>query len=198
MSDLTTLLLWLHARCRMVAFHGPVVARRGGWSKDTWRHLIEALEGRTPSRPQRPRALTAVAPGVAEGPLLGGNLTILSHSIGTSWQPDLRGAILFLEEVNERYFRVDRKITHLRTAGLLHGVAGVLVGQVHKSGEKRTNGFTLADVLADLLGDLGVPVLMGYPAGHARANRTLPIGARVRIDAGHRSVTFLEQGVTAA
>ena len=197
MSDLTTLLLWLNRHCGLVAFHGPVVARRGGWSAFTWRHLIDTLEGKVSAKPLRPRGLEAVTSGVAEGLLLGGNLTILSHSIGTPWQPDLRGAILFIEEVNERYFRIDRKIIHLRTAGMLHGVAGVLVGHVHKSGEKKS-GETLKEILQDVLGDLGVPVLMGFPAGHARNNVTLPMGPRVRIDAGQRAVWMLESGVTAA
>jgi muramoyltetrapeptide carboxypeptidase len=98
--------------------------------------------------------------------------------------------------VNERYFRIDRKIIHLRTAGLLHGVAGVLLGQVHKSGEKKC-GETLKEILRDVLGDLGVPVLMGFPSGHARHNVTLPLGVRVRIDAG-LAVLMLESGVTAA
>jgi muramoyltetrapeptide carboxypeptidase len=99
--------------------------------------------------------------------------------------------------VNERYFRIDRKIIHLRTAGLLHGVAGVLLGQVHKSGEKKS-GEMLEEILRDVLGDLGVPVLMGFPSGHARHNVTLPLGARVRIDAGNLAVLMLESGVTAA
>ncbi len=198
MSDLTTLLLWLERACGLVTFHGPVIAKRGGWSEFTWRSLIEVLEGRQSKAPIRPRGLKTVIGGVAEGRLVGGNLTLLSHSIGTPWQPDTRGAILFIEEVNERYFRVDRKIVHLRTAGLLEGIAGVLVGHVYKSGERKKNGYTLDEVLRDVLGDLGVPVLMGFPAGHGRHNMTIPMGVRARMDADKRTITWLEPGVTAA
>ncbi|OGP81498.1 MAG: hypothetical protein A2Y95_05210 [Deltaproteobacteria bacterium RBG_13_65_10] len=198
MSDLTTLLLWLERACGLVTFHGPVIAKRGGWSDFTWRHLVAVLEGRQGKTPLRPQGLRTVIGGVAEGRLLGGNLTLLSHSIGTPWQPDTRGTILFIEEVNERYFRVDRKIVHLRTAGLLEGIAGVLVGQVHKSGERKKNGYTLEEVLRDVLGDLGVPVLMGFPAGHGRHNMTIPMGVRVRMDADQRMITWLETGVISA
>jgi muramoyltetrapeptide carboxypeptidase len=127
----------------------------------------------------RPDGLTTVIGGAAEGPLVGGNLTILCHSIGTPWQADLRGAILFIEEVNDPYWRMDRRIVHLRAAGLLDGVMGVLVGQVHRSGEPEGDGDVLREVLHDVLGGLGVPVLMGFPAGHGEDNITLPMGVRV-------------------
>lgn len=196
MSDLTALLLWLREACGLVSFHGPMVARRGGWSDGVWKQLVEALEGRDTGRPLRPDGLVTLIGGVAEGPLVGGNLTILSHCIGTPWQPDLTGAILFIEEVNERYWRVDRKIVHLRTSGLLDGVVGVLVGQVQKHGEPEEGGDRLEEVLHDVLGDLGVPVLMGFPAGHGEENITLALGVRARMDADRRELLYLESGVT--
>lgn len=198
MSDLTNLLLWLGQNCGLVSFHGPVVARRGGWSEFSWKQLLAALEGSQGDAPIHPEGLTTVIGGLADGPLVGGNLTILCHSIGTPWQPELRGSILFIEEVNERYWRVDRRIVHLRTSGLMEGVVGVLVGQVHKSGEPEDDGTALEEVLHDVLGDLGVPVMMGFPAGHGQDNITLPMGARVRMDADSKELRWLESGVTPA
>lgn len=195
MSDLTTLLLWLGRACGLVSFHGPMVARRGGWPDETWQCLINALAGRGCEEPLRPEGLTPIIGGVAEGPLVGGNLTILSHSIGTPWQPDLAGAILFIEEVNERYWRVDRKLIHLRASGLLDGVVGVLVGQVQKHGEPEEGGDQLNEVIRDVLGDLGVPVLMGFPAGHGQQNITLPLGVRLRMDADRAELAWRESGV---
>ncbi len=198
MSDLTTLLLWFGSVCGLVSFHGPMVARRGGWSDFSWRCLIDAVQGRDAERPMRPDGLTTVIGGVAEGPIVGGNLTILCHSIGTPWQADLRGAILFIEEVNDPYWRVDRRIVHLRAAGLLDGAVGVLVGQVHNSGEPEGDGDFLREVLHDVLGGLGVPVLMGFPAGHGEDNITLPLGVRARMDADRQEICWLEPGVAPA
>lgn len=198
MSDLTALLLWLGRACGLVAFHGPMVAKRDGWPDATWQHLIDTLEGRDCDAPLHPEGLTPLIGGVAEGPLVGGNLTILSHSIGTPWQPDLRGAILFIEEVNERYWRVDRKVMHLRASGLLDGIVGVLVGQVQNHGEPEQGGDQLDEVMRDVLGDLGVPVLMGFPAGHGEQNITLPLGVRVRMDVDKAGLAWLESGVSAA
>jgi muramoyltetrapeptide carboxypeptidase len=198
MSDLTTLLLWFGGVCGLVAFHGPMVARRRGWSDFSWRALIEAVEGRDADRPLAPDGLTTVIGGVAEGPLVGGNLTILCHSIGTPWQADLRGAILFIEEVNDPYWRMDRRMVHLRAAGLLDGIVGVLVGQVHRSGETEGRGDVLREVLDDVLGELGVPVLMGFPAGHGEDNITLPMGVRARMDADRHEIRWLGSGVTPA
>jgi muramoyltetrapeptide carboxypeptidase len=175
-----------------------MVARRGGWSDFSWRCLIDAIQGRGAERPMRPDGLTTVIGGAAEGPLVGGNLTILCHSIGTPWQADLRGAILFIEEVNDPYWRMDRRIVHLRAAGLLDGVMGVLVGQVHRSGEPEGDGDVLREVLHDVLGGLGVPVLMGFPAGHGEDNITLPMGVRVRMDADRHEIRWLEPGVAPA
>lgn len=124
-------------------------------------------------------------PGIAEGRLVGGNLAVLAALAGTPWQPDTRGTVLFLEDVNEEPYRVDRLLVQLDQCGLLDGCAGFLLGS-----------FTGADdasaVLAEHLASRGRPLLAGWPAGHGTPNRPLPLGVKVRLDTGAGRLTLLE------
>ena len=117
---------------------------------------------------------------MAEGPLFGGNLTLLSHLCGTALMPPLEGAVLLLEEVGEAPYRIDRKLTHLAQAGVFARVSGVLVGDLVGCDDARQDA---ASVVRERLGRLGLPVLTGAPVGHGARNRALPIGAPVRLDA---------------
>jgi muramoyltetrapeptide carboxypeptidase len=113
-------------------------------------------------------------PGVAEGPLIGGNLSLVTCLLGTPWAWSAEGAILFLEDINEEPYRVDRLLTQLRLAGVLQAAAGFLLGSF-------TEGGAPEGVLQALLGQLGKPVLGGWPAGHGTPNQPLPLGLRVRL-----------------
>jgi len=119
------------------------------------------------------------------GPLLGGNLSLLCALLGTPDFPPLEGAVLLLEDVNEKPYRVDRMLTQLRRAGVLSRVAGVALGRFSASQPDESNGVTVEDVLAERLGDLGVPVVAGLPIGHDGVNASVRLGAVVRI-AGDR------------
>lgn len=131
--------------------------------------------------------------GRAEGRLVGGNLSLLAAVAGTPYQPDGRGALLFLEDLAEPLYRVDRMVTQLRLAGLLDGVAGVLLGEfTEMPDDGLDDGPTLVDVLSDLLVPLGVPVVSGLPFGHGRENWTLPLGVRARVDADAGTLELLE------
>ncbi len=132
--------------------------------------------------------LTVLLPGVAEGPLAGGNLTTLCHLVGTPFAPQLRGYLLFLEDHNEALYRLDRMLHHLLLAGVLEGVKGVVLGAFTNCGS--TEG--LLEVCAAALEPLGVPVLAGLPLGHQPDNHTLPLGAWARLDSGAASLTLLE------
>ena len=117
----------------------------------------------------------------AEGRLIGGNLAVFTALVGTHWLPDARGAILFLEDIAEEPYRIDRMLAQLRHIGVLDAVAGFLLGR-----------FSDADspdaVLTDYLSGLGRPILAGWPSGHGRPNLPLPLGLRVRMDVGARSL----------
>jgi muramoyltetrapeptide carboxypeptidase len=205
-SDVTAILLKAHADTGLVTFHGPV--SRNGLTSFARQHLERVLFDPTPAGklaqpkapagvlvPREPRVVPIV-PGIAEGPLLGGNLTLVQCLIGTGALPSLEGAILFLEETSEDLYRVDRMLAHLRDAGLLSGLAGVAIGlftDMRKGAEGGTCAFD--EVLRDYFEPLGVPAARGFPVGHVDDQWTLPIGARARLDAEAGTLSLLEPGV---
>jgi muramoyltetrapeptide carboxypeptidase len=146
--------------------------------------------------PRSPR-IVALRGGKAEGPLLGGNLTLIQCLIGTRHLPDFAGAILFFEDVGEELYRIDRMLAHLRMAGILDRVAGVAVGQVTELTRRGADGSMGYDeILATYLEPLGVPVAYGFPIGHVDDQWTLPIGVRARLDAGAGELDLLESAVS--
>ncbi len=122
---------------------------------------------------------------MAEGRLVGGNLSLVAALVGTPFAWRTQDALLFLEDVNEEPYRIDRLLTQLKLAGVLDAAAGFVLGSF-------THPEDPSAVLGDRLGALGKPVLAGWPAGHGVPNRPLPIGLRVRLDAGARTLTLLE------
>lgn len=186
-SDITALHLALQARGRR-SLHGPVVTQLGTQPAEVIEHTFALLEG----RPVEPlRGTTTVVGGRARGPLLGGNLSLLASLVGTRWMPSLSGAVLLLEDVGERPYRLDRMWTHLRLAGALDGVAGVVLGEFTDCEEKDAS-FSSAEVLHELTASLGVPVLAGLPVGHGAVNEPLVLGAEVQLDATAKRVERLE------
>jgi muramoyltetrapeptide carboxypeptidase len=184
-SDVTALHALLN-RAGLATVHGPVVTQLGRAPDDALGHL-EALLCATAPRPgawgvPAPGAgvvaSRTVRPGRVSGPLLGGTLTILAHLAGTPFAPRLEGAILLLEDVGEKPYRVDRCLTQLRLAGVLDGVAGVAVGQLTSCDD---DGVLAADVVRDAVLGLGVPAVEGVPAGHEDANFAVPLGARATL-----------------
>ena len=124
-----------------------------------------------------------LVPGAAEGPLRGGCLTLLQTSIGTPWQPNLDGALLFLEDWQEEPYRIDRMLQHLRAAGMLRRIRGLVMGKpVRIAPRGGRPSLSLDEVLLDHLGDLGVPLVVGIPVGHCARKRTLSLGVLARLD----------------
>ncbi len=174
------------------SLHAPVVTQLGSQPLSVVARLFDALEG----RPLEPLAGTrTVVPGTVEGPLVGGNLAMLASLAGTPFLPSFDGAVVLLEDVGERPYRLDRLWTQLRLAGVLKGVVGVVLGDFTGCEEKDAP-YTSADVLDELAGELGVPCAAGFPIGHGTVNQPVPLGAKVRLEADARRVSFLE-GVTA-
>jgi muramoyltetrapeptide carboxypeptidase len=135
--------------------------------------------------------------GVAEGPLVGGNLTLLQCLIGTPYFPDVAGAVLVLEDVGEELYRVDRMLAHLRAIGALDRLAGVIVGRFTElKRHTRDGAFGFDEVLAHYFQPLRVPVGYGFPVGHIDQQWTLPLGIRARFDAGAGEVDLLEPAVS--
>lgn len=204
-SDITVLLLAAIARAGLVTFHAPTArAPMPAFSRRSFECVLvhgEAGPFEPPAAPagtlvpREPRVVT-ITPGIAEGPLLGGNLALLSSLVGTPFLPDLRGALLVLEDVGEALYRIDRMLSQLRLAGLLDGLAGVVVGRFTEMPRHTPDGaLGLGDVLSDYFAPLGIPVAHGVPIGHIDDQWTLPLGARARFDAGTGALTLLEPGV---
>jgi muramoyltetrapeptide carboxypeptidase len=130
--------------------------------------------------------------------LLGGNLTVLTALMGTGWLPDFTGAILFLEDVDEAPYRIDRMLTQLSLAGVLRKLAGLVFGQCSSCGATGPSygGFTLSQVLEQHLRPLGIPAFQGAAIGHVANQFSLPLGVRAEIDADAGSIRLLEPAVS--
>ncbi len=184
-SDVTALHLAAYREARLPGLSGPVVTEWAqaeaatlgsfrAWSRGERPSLVDAFDA----------TLTPLAPGTATGPLLGGNLSVLSRLLGTRFAPAFDGAILVLEEVAEPPYRVDRMFAHLQHAGVLDAVAGVVLGAFSVGDldpEKPT--LSLDTVFADYLGNRPYPVVTGLPYGHRLPRCSLPLGVPVRLHA---------------
>jgi muramoyltetrapeptide carboxypeptidase len=195
-SDITAMHLAINKQAKLVTFHGPIVLSR--FTDYTQKHFRKALFDTQPigkvtnppeSNELRPgHSLRTIRPGVASGPLIGGNLTLISNTIGTPYEIDTRGKIIFLEDVDEEPYSIDRMLTHLRLAGKFDGVAGVIFGECQDCRPKdykpsSTIPYGLGEVLDNLLGELKVPVLYGLTIGHTDDQLTLPLGVTATLDA---------------
>jgi len=198
-SDLTALSGRLWTGARLVSFYGPMVnwtdSRTGPVEIESLRRAVMTADPIVLTRDPAEPSSAVTVPGVATGPLLGGNLTMLQAGLGTRDLPDLRGAILVVEDTDESPYSYDRMLTHLRRAGVLRRVAGIAVGQLTNA--PVTSGqWTAAQAVQDRLGDLGVPVLGGLRIGHGNGQLTVPLGSRATIDSVAGTLT-VEAGVLA-
>ena len=187
-SDITALHLWLQAHGRR-SIHGPVLTQLGRLSAATAERLFGLLESARPAPALRGTA--TYVDGVAEGALLGGNLSVLSRTLGTPFMPALDGAILLLEDQGERPYRLDRMWTHLQLAGVFARVRGIALGSFTACEEPQAD-YASAEVLRELAAAAGLPCAAGFPVGHGDVNEPVPLGVRVRLDAGAATLSFLE------
>lgn len=194
-SDVTALSAFLRERCGLVSIHGPMVAADLARPLDalTAGFFPALLEGRGPRSLEVPAA-DVLVPGRAEGPLVGGCLSLLAALAGTPWEYDLDGAVLFLEEVGEEAYRVDRMLGTLLSSGRAGRLAGIIAGSMARvTFGGLEDPERLRRLLADRFAPLGVPVAAGLPFGHAGPNVPLPVGARVSWDGGSRTLAFEEE-----
>ncbi|MFP4095691.1 MAG: LD-carboxypeptidase [Cyclobacteriaceae bacterium] len=217
-SDITAMLYAIYGKAGLVCFHGPVgtsdysditteyfrkllmdppaqiVYTNEGVKPDIELKMNEAgLEVEVETLPQ----MVTLSPGVAEGELIGGNLSLMSMLSGTDYDLDMRGKIVFIEDVGEAPYRIDRMLTQLMLAkDKLPAAAGVLLGVFSDSDtDDLDRSLSLAQVLQDRLAGLGVPVLYGLSFGHISQNMTLPFGLRARLDADNKKLVLLEKPV---
>jgi muramoyltetrapeptide carboxypeptidase len=195
-SDNTSVLTWLMQECGVVAFHGPMVEGRfargeAGYDRDTFTRCLCRTE---PAGEIAPAQLEALAPGEAAGELVGGTLTQLVASLGTPFAFDPpAGCVLFLDEVAERPYRLDRMLTQLRLSGLLERAAAIVFNELPEcdepGGEPRAR-----DAVRSVLRDFRGPILYGLPSGHTDGVMlTLPFGVLARVFAGARPALLIEE-----
>ncbi len=191
-SDITVLHAVIQA-AGWVSIHGPVVTQLGTQPPAVVERLVHLLE--SPVAPALPLRGTPLAGGVAEGPLLGGNLSLLTRLLGTPYLPDLEGAILLLEDVGERPYRLDRMWTHLALAGVFDRVRGLALGEFNGCEEPDAD-YACVDVVAALVAETGLPCVGGLPIGHGAVNEPVPLGCRVRLDGNAGTLEVLEPAVS--
>ena len=195
-SDVTSILTFLTVGCGLVAFHGPMLAGRLGRGAQGYDHatFVNALTRSEPMGELAPPGLEAVRRGEARGPLFGGTITQLLSSLGTphAFSPP-HGCVLFLDEVGERPYRLDRMITQLRQTGLLARAAAVVIGELPNCDEPGGEP-TARAVMADLFADFAGPVLIGFPSGHTVGPAmTLPVGVQCRVVSHPRPALVIEE-----
>ena len=203
-SDITALHVAFYQRAGLATIHGPMPSsdmvpefdpdsraalERMLFSDATASAATAPLAVRNPGN----RPFTALSAGVAEGPLVGGNLSLLAATMGTPYALRAEGKIVFIEDVDEAPYRIDRMLTQLRLAGVFEACAGVVFGawtRCEPSAGKRS--LSIDEVIQDIVLPCGKPVLAGVEAGHCAPTLTLPLGVRWRLDADRAALTLLE------
>lgn len=194
-SDVTALHIALQQCCGLVSYHTPMPSTEwyAGLDEFTEDYLRRALFGGLTGPLDMGGAVRTLVPGRAEGPLWGGNLSLVCDSLGTPWEIDTRGKLLFLEDVGEKTYRVDGMLTQLRNAGKFDDCAGVLLGQwVDCPPEDPQRTLTLEEIFDEVLRPAGKPALAGLACGHALPTMSLPLGAMARMDAEGKTLEVLE------
>jgi len=211
-SDITATLNAIHRLTGLVTFHGPVAdSMMNEYSLAAFRKVVmEGAAGRVAEPPpftpregtvDRENRVWKLAGGKAKGRLVGGNIAVFSTLVGTPFEPELKGRILFLEEVGEDPYRIDRWLTQLLLTGKLAGLAGVVLGKFSDCDPAPNRDSTLLgswtwqEVCADRFGSLGIPVVAGLCFGHVRDKATLPLGVMTELDGDAGTLTLLEPAV---
>jgi muramoyltetrapeptide carboxypeptidase len=204
-SDITSLHCAFLVKAGLVSFHGPMLNSdfiKEGCPPFTVQSFLRTLMQPTApgsiSQGYKRKTVSILRRGIASGPLIGGNISLLCATLGTPFQPSFKKAILFFEDLDEVPYRFDRMLTHLLNAGLLQQVAGVAIGINANCFDPKAKGCreyrqTVEDVFRERLLPLKVPVITGLPFGHIPLNATLPVGARVTLD-GLRGDLIISEG----
>jgi muramoyltetrapeptide carboxypeptidase len=189
-SDITALLMAINKKTGLVTFHGPMV-RGLSVLHDNSRESLFRLISSDQLVSFSPMAGNPIIFGRAKGPLMGGNLSLICHLIGTSFLPSLEDSILFIEDRGEPLYRIDRMLTHLALTGHLKGIAGLIGGEFIECGDNSA----IENLLNALASDLDIPLITGYPIGHGQTNLALPLGLPAQLDTDSMTLSLLESCV---
>jgi len=202
-SDVTALHIVFNQQCGFVTYHTPMPSTefiRPEMDEYTWNSFIESVTAteRTDYYLKNPpgRTMTTLADGKATGQLIGGNLTLVTASLGTPYEIDTRGKILFLEDIDESEQRVDRMLTQLKLAGKLDGVAGILLGAWTNCGPENPQrpeySLSLRTIFQEILVPCNKPIIMDVTCGHCLPTMSLPLGRTIAMDAVNQTIKVIE------
>lgn len=197
-SDITALLIAITTKTGLITFHGPV--GNSGWNdftKSVFNNVVTISKTYNfPENPASENKPIMINPGKANGELVGGNLTVLSSLIGTGYLPDWKNKILFLEEVKEEPYSIDRMLTQLKLSGALNSISGFVFGKCAKClAEEPLKSFTFHEVLMQHIQSLGIPAFYGAMIGHIENKLTIPIGIKASMDAEKGTISLHENSV---
>jgi len=186
-SDISALLSVLYKRCGLVTFHGPMISTLADTDKLTKDALLTALASDTMLK-LAPKKGLVIRPGLASGPVVGGNLTTLCHLVGTPCEPELKGRILLLEDKGEAAYRIDRMLSQMKLAGCFEDLAGLILGSFEDCGDMAE----ICRIAKEIFGGDDIPVLSGFDCGHGKANITIPLGLEATLDTDRQQLIFHE------
>ena len=186
-SDISALLSVLYKRCGLVTFHGPMISTLADTDKLTKDALLTALASDTMLK-LTPKKGLVIRPGLASGPVVGGNLTTLCHLVGTPYEPEFKGRILLLEDKGEAAYRIDRMLSQMKLAGCFEDLAGLILGSFEDCGDMAE----ICRIAKEIFDGDDIPVLAGFDCGHGKANITIPLGLEAVLDTDRQQLIFHE------
>jgi muramoyltetrapeptide carboxypeptidase len=200
-SDITIILYYLYRISKMVIFHGPVVSDEiyEGMNPLTLDYLLKVITQNSPLGEIRFEGLKSIRPGKGSGILVGGNMSLVINAIGTPYDIDTEDKILFLEDIGEDLEVIDNYLMHMKLAGKFRKIKGIIFGRMVDCIDRSGKKYTINDILNDILKDVRVPIVYGFPSGHrirGAPDVTLPMGVSVTLDASKPSLIINEPGVS--
>jgi muramoyltetrapeptide carboxypeptidase len=197
-SDITALQLAIFKKTGLVTFSGPMLAvdiysNFDGFAEDFFWRILTSRERKIEIKNPDGVELNTLKSGKATGTLLGGNLSLIASIMGTKYQPSFNGSVLVIEDIGEEPYRIDRYLSQLKNSGVLYKINACILGQFTDCAPKEPEkSLTLEQIFNDYLGNLRIPVISNLSYGHIPQKLTLPLGARVRVDAKRQKITIIE------
>lgn len=196
-SDITALHIAFNQLSNLVSFHGPMVASdmSGSFSDFSKKSLLNLIynEDFNPSIENESKEIRTINPGIAEGPIIGGNLSLIVNSIGSPYEIDTKGKILFIEEIGESTYKIDRMLTQLILSNKLQDAEGIILGDFNNCIPEEEGEFTVEELIDDLIKPFKIPTISNLQVGHCEPVITLPLGVKTRLDARKGEITILEE-----
>lgn len=194
-SDITNLHLLFNQKAELVTFHGPMVFsnilnKYDDFTRQSFLNAINMEEELLFNNPDN-EAIETLVPGEGQGTVIGGNLSLLSASIGTEYEPDTENKILFIEEIDEPTYRIDRMLHQLKHAGKLSKLSGIILGDFTGCEPREDGEYTLYELFEDIIKPLSIPTLYNIKSGHCFPMATIPLGLNCKMDATNKSIQFL-------